>query len=49
MKKALGVILTTVALDAMGVGLVLPIIPRLLREVGHTSEFGWRFGVFLAL
>jgi DHA1 family tetracycline resistance protein-like MFS transporter len=49
MKKALGVILTTVTLDAVGVGLVLPIIPRLLREVGHTSELGWRFGAFLAL
>ena len=49
MKKALGVILTTVALDAVGVGLVLPIIPRLLREVDHTSDIGWRFGAFLAL
>jgi len=49
MKRAFGVVLTTVALDAMGVGLVLPIIPRLLREVGHTSELGWRFGAFLAL
>jgi DHA1 family tetracycline resistance protein-like MFS transporter len=48
-KRALGVILTTVALDAVGVGLVLPIIPRLLREVGHTSDLGWRFGAFLAL
>ena len=49
MKKAFGVILTTVALDAMGVGLVLPIIPRLLREVGHTTDLGWRFGAFLGL
>jgi DHA1 family tetracycline resistance protein-like MFS transporter len=49
MKRALGVILGAVALDAVGLGLVLPIIPRLLREVGHTSDLSWRFGAFLAL
>lgn len=42
-------ILATVALDAIGIGLVMPIIPRLLREVGHTGELGWRFGAFLGL
>jgi DHA1 family tetracycline resistance protein-like MFS transporter len=48
-KAAFGLILTTVALDVAGLGLVMPIIPRLLREVGHTGDLGWRFGAFLGL
>jgi DHA1 family tetracycline resistance protein-like MFS transporter len=48
-KKGFGIILATVGLDAVGIGLVMPIIPRLLREVGHTGELGWRFGAFLGL
>lgn len=48
-KAAFGLILATVALDAVGIGLVMPIIPRLLREVGHTGDLGWRFGAFLGL
>jgi DHA1 family tetracycline resistance protein-like MFS transporter len=43
------VILATVGLDAVGIGLVMPIIPSLLREVGHTGDLGWRFGAFLGL
>lgn len=49
MKKGFGIILATVGLDAVGIGLVMPIIPRLLREVGHTGDLGWRFGAFLGL
>lgn len=49
MKRAFGIILATVTLDAVGIGLVMPIIPRLLREVGHTGDLGWRFGAFLGL
>lgn len=48
-KLAFPLILCTVALDAVGIGLVMPIIPRLLREVGHTGDLGWRFGAFLGL
>jgi|UPI0003C14897 DHA1 family tetracycline resistance protein-like MFS transporter len=48
-KLAFPLILTTVMLDAVGIGLVMPIIPRLLREVGHTGDLGWRFGAFLGL
>ncbi|PIC01377.1 Tet(A)/Tet(B)/Tet(C) family tetracycline efflux MFS transporter [Caulobacter sp. X] len=48
-RAAFGLILTTVALDVAGIGLVMPIIPRLLREVGHTGDLGWRFGAFLGL
>ncbi|BDI29975.1 tetracycline efflux MFS transporter Tet(30) [Capsulimonas corticalis] len=49
MKKALAAVLATVTLDAMGIGLTMPIIPRLLRDVGHTSQLGWRFGAFLSM
>src|SRR5271169_3714672 len=48
-RPGLGVVLTIVALDFAGIGLTLPIIPRLLSEVAHTSELGWRFGAFLSL
>lgn len=48
-KFAFPLILATVTLDAVGIGLVMPIIPRLLREVGHTGDLGWRFGAFLGL
>lgn len=48
-RAAFGLILVTVALDVAGIGLVMPIIPRLLREVGHTGDLGWRFGAFLGL
>ena len=27
----------------------MPIIPRLLSEVAHTTDLGWRFGAFLSL
>ena len=48
-QLAFPLILATVGLDAVGIGLVMPIIPRLLREVGHTGDLGWRFGAFLGL
>ncbi len=48
-RFAFPLILATVGLDAVGIGLVMPIIPRLLREVGHTGDLGWRFGAFLGL
>jgi DHA1 family tetracycline resistance protein-like MFS transporter len=48
-RQGLGVVLAIVALDFAGIGLTLPIIPRLLSEVAHTSDLGWRFGAFLSL
>jgi MFS transporter, DHA1 family, tetracycline resistance protein len=47
--QGLGVVLTIVALDSAGIGLTLPIIPRLLGEIAHTQDLSWRFGVFLSL
>lgn len=49
MNKALVVILAAVMLDAIGIGLIFPILPALLREVGHTSDISILLGVMLAL
>jgi DHA1 family tetracycline resistance protein-like MFS transporter len=47
--QGISVVLIIVALDFVGIGLTLPIIPRLLGEVAHTTDLGWRFGAFLSL
>jgi len=49
MNRALATIFSTVVLSAIGIGLTMPIIPQLMRDVGHTSELGWRFGAFTGL
>lgn len=49
MNKALVVILAAVVLDAIGIGLIFPILPALLREVGHVSDPSVLLGVMLAL
>jgi DHA1 family tetracycline resistance protein-like MFS transporter len=48
-NKALVIILAAVMLDAVGIGLIFPILPALLRDVGHTSEVATLLGVMLAL
>lgn len=49
MDRALIVILAAVTLDAVGIGLIFPILPALLREVTHTAEIATLYGVMLAL
>ena len=49
MKLRLPVILGIVLLSAMGVGIAMPILPKLLRDVGHTGALDWRYGAFIAL
>lgn len=49
MNKMLLTILSVVVLDAAGTGLVMPILPELLRSVAHTPDLGWRYGAFLSL
>lgn len=49
MNRALVVILAAVTLDAVGIGLIFPILPALLRDVGHISEVATLLGVMLAL
>lgn len=49
MNKALIVILAAVMIDAIGIGLIFPILPALLREVAHQSQVAPLFGLMLAL
>src|SRR5882757_524343 len=46
---ALFVILATVTLDAVGIGLALPVIPSLLRDLSHETRIAGRFGYFMAI
>jgi DHA1 family tetracycline resistance protein-like MFS transporter len=48
-NRALIVILATVVLDAAGIGLALPVIPSLLRELSHEARIAGRFGYFMAI
>ncbi|MET3613875.1 DHA1 family tetracycline resistance protein-like MFS transporter [Rhizobium aquaticum] len=49
MNKALIVILSTIALDAVGAGLIFPILPALLAEVTGGSDIGLLYGTLLAV
>lgn len=49
MNKALIVILAAVMIDAIGIGLIFPILPALLKDVAHTGEVATIFGLMLAL
>nr|AYU68389.1 tetracycline efflux MFS transporter Tet(A) [Escherichia coli] len=47
-NRPLIVILSTVALDAVGIGLIMPVLPGLLRDLVHSNDapptmaFCWR-------
>lgn len=47
--RALIVILATVTLDAAGIGLAMPVIPTLLRELSQETRIAGRFGYFMAI
>ncbi|MDO8358458.1 MAG: Tet(A)/Tet(B)/Tet(C) family tetracycline efflux MFS transporter [Devosia sp.] len=49
MNRPLIVILSAVTLDAVGIGLIFPILPRLLAEVTHVADVAPYVGVMLAL
>lgn len=49
MNKALIVILSTVALDAIGAGLIFPILPDILVEVTGGGDIGFLYGVMLGV
>lgn len=49
MNKSLIVIFTTICLDAIGIGLIIPILPRLLEDVAHTSNIALYMGIMTAL
>lgn len=47
--KALSVIFTAIGLDAVGIGLIFPILPRLLEEVTHGDNVAPYIGIMTAL
>ena len=49
MNRALVVILAAVTLDAIGIGLIFPILPDLLRELTGSSEISTTYGLILAV
>jgi MFS transporter, DHA1 family, tetracycline resistance protein len=49
MPKALIAIFFTLAIDSIGMGLIMPILPALIRDAGHTDVTGWQFGALLSL
>ncbi len=48
-NRPLVVILSAVMLDAIGIGLIFPILPRLLESVTHASDISLYVGVMYAL
>ena len=49
MTKSLVVIFITIALDAVGIGLIFPILPSLLKDVLHTDNVAPYIGILTAL
>ena len=48
-RRPIAIILLVVALDAMGLGLMFPILPGLLRELTGSGDISLRYGVIMAL
>ena len=49
MNRPLVVIYGAIVLDAVGIGLVFPILPRLLEEVTHSQNIALYIGIMTAL
>jgi len=49
MNKPLIVIFTAIGLDAVGIGLIFPILPRLLKDVTHVVNVAPYIGIMTAL
>jgi DHA1 family tetracycline resistance protein-like MFS transporter len=49
LNKGLFVILSAVALDAVGIGLIAPIVPDLLRAITHHRHVETQYGLLMAL
>ena len=48
-NRPLIVILSTVALDAVGIGLIMPVLPGLLRDLVHSNDVTAHYGILLSL
>lgn len=49
MNKPLIIIFTTIVLDAIGIGIIFPILPSLLKDLTHTSNVALYIGIMTAL
>ncbi|WP_213770283.1 TCR/Tet family MFS transporter [Bradyrhizobium sp. dw_78] len=49
MNRALVVIFTAIVLDAVGIGLIFPILPSLLQDVTHAENVAPYIGIMIAL
>lgn len=49
MRKSLFVIYSTILLDAVGIGLIFPILPKLLQDVTHSTNIAPYLGIMAAL
>lgn len=49
MTKALLAIFFTLLIDSIGMGLIMPILPALIRDAGHLAATGWQYGALLSL
>lgn len=49
MNKSLIVIYTAIALDAVGIGLIFPILPSLLKDLTHSNNVAFYIGIMTAL
>ena len=49
MSKALLAIFFTLAIDSIGMGLIMPILPALIRDAGHLTATGWQYGALLSV
>ena len=49
MNRPLAVIFTAIVLDAVGIGLIFPILPSLLQEVTHAENVAPYIGIMTAL
>jgi DHA1 family tetracycline resistance protein-like MFS transporter len=49
MQRALVVILAAVTIDAIGIGLIFPILPSLVADVAHSPHIATLYGILLAL
>lgn len=49
MNRPLYIIFSTIVLDAIGIGIVFPLLPSLLKDLSHQHNVALLMGVFLSL
>ena len=49
MNRPLYIIFSTIVLDAIGIGIVFPLFPSLLKDLSHQHNVALLMGVFLSL